>query len=61
MKPSLSLWKIKTERMFHRLPAEGTGVFLGLLQNAMLRKGLIEIGFVSFLSRRKRELLDHVI
>lgn len=47
--------------MFHRLPAEGTGVFLGLLQNAMLRKGLIEIGFVSFLSRRKRELLDHVI
>lgn len=40
--------------------AEGTGVFLGLLKNTVLRKGLIEIGFVSFLSRRKHELLDHV-
>lgn len=40
--------------------AEGTGVFLGLLRNAVLCKGLIEIGFVSFLLRRKHELLEHV-
>lgn len=42
------------------LEAEGMGVFLGLLENAVLRKGLIEIGFVSILSWKKRELLDHM-
>lgn len=39
---------------------KGMGIFLDLLRFPALQKGLMDIGFVHFLSGRKCELREHV-